>query len=145
MKTLRLFLAASITLASAALFAQNAQPASTYVSYPQKCSWRNVTFIQGNDSLRLGTRTAGSTWIAKSDRLRGFADLTPKELKRIKKAASNVYCCTVVVNDRYTPTERFRNPDPSAVAENSERIQFYFVMPMETIEQANSLPPYRQR
>lgn len=145
MNALRICWTVCIGLITGALFAQNAQPVATHVSYPQKCSWRNVTFIQGNDSLRLGTRTAGSAWIAKSERLRGFADLTPKELKRIKKAASNVYCCTVVVNDRYTPTERFRNPDPSAVAENSERIQFYFVMPMETIEQANSLPPYRQR
>ncbi|MCB9182338.1 MAG: hypothetical protein H6591_00350 [Flavobacteriales bacterium] len=66
-------------------------------------------------------------------------------MKRIKKDAANVHCCTVVVDDRYTPTGRFRNPDPNAIAENSERIQFYYIMPMETIEQANSLPPYRQR
>lgn len=64
-----------------------------------------------------------------------MADLTEKELKRLKKQASRAHCCTVVVNDDYHIPASVKNPDREQEARMQQEIHFYFVQPMEVIGQ----------
>ena len=129
MKTLALTsIFALTTWAATAQTTQNTE----YRSIPQKCKWQDVQVVPR--SVNVGGHDVRFTSLPKTAERKNMADLTTKELKRLKKQASRARCCTIVVDDDYHIPAQVKNPDREQEARLQQEILITFVQPMEVLQ-----------
>jgi len=131
----------SLTLSASA---QDATPKATHVMRYQQCPWKDVVVVKtGNEAAADETPISFFT-LPKTSTRRTFADLTPKDLKKVQKAAKRVHSCLVTVDDDYHFPKQIKNQDPKKEAELNAQIHFYFMVPTAPIDQACDLPPSKK-
>ena len=88
-----LFLSLFAMLLAIAACAQQPTPSATHVLRYQQCPWKDVVVVQTGDQAAARTTSIGLFTLPKTSTRKTFADLTPKELKQVKKAAKRAHSC----------------------------------------------------
>ena len=133
-----------LTLALSAA-AQDATRKDTHVMRYQQCPWKDVAVVKAGDEAAAKTTVISTFTLPKTSARQTFSDQNAKDLMKVQKAAKRAHSCLVIVDDDHHLPEQAKNPDPSTEAEFNAQILFYFMIPIETIDQACDLPPYRKR
>lgn len=117
----------------------------THVMRYQQCPWKNVAVVKAGDEAAAKTTVISTFNLPKTSTRQTFSDLNAGDLKKVQKAAKRAHSCLVTVDDDYHFPKQIKNQDPKKEAELNAQIHFYFMIPIETIDQACDLPPYKKR
>ena len=100
-----------------------------YVSIPCRVDADEVRFVYDADEqvLPAGIVVVRVVTLQKAESRRSFADLTPIELKRLRKQARKARSCEIVVINDYKLPAQVKNPDKEMEARMQQVIQFIMV------------------
>ncbi|MBK6829439.1 MAG: hypothetical protein IPG92_01240 [Flavobacteriales bacterium] len=100
-----------------------------YVSIPCRVDADDVSFVYDADRqvLPSGIVVVRVVTMKKTESRRSFADLTPIELKRLRKQARKARSCEIVVINDYKLPAQVNNPDKEMEARMQQEIQFIMV------------------
>ena len=100
-----------------------------YVSVPCRVDADKVTFVYDADDqiLPSGVVVVSMITLKKTESRRSFADLTARELKRLKKQAHRARSCEVIVINDYKRPSGSKIVSEEMEARMQQEIQFYMV------------------
>ncbi len=96
--------------------------------------------VPHGDTAAEHTVTVGMFTLPKTSTRKTFADLTPDDLKNVKKAAHHAHTCLVTVEDDYHTPKQIKDPDLKGEAYWKTQIIFCFMAPSTTVDKACDLP-----
>ena len=96
-----------------------------FVTQPCHLAWNDIPVTHGHEMNGVPVYV---TTLKKTDTLKTFADITPKELKHLKKKARRLHACEINVDDDHKLPKQVA-PDPEKEAAMNAYIQIYITVP----------------
>ena len=126
MKTLTISVLASAMAFGFATHVLAQEKVDMFVTQPCHLAWQDIPVTHGHE---VSGDVRYSTTMAKTDTRKTFDDITPKEWKHLKKLASRLHACDILVDDDYKLPKQVA-PDPEKEAALNKFIHINIVVPV---------------